>query len=84
MGSCANTAVCQKKRSAETKIAQPVCDICIVGGSGVPVCGCATNGGAPKKRASDKICPLFCITTTSGEELCGCAAEAYEESLEGN
>ncbi len=81
---CADAEECQgyqdKKRNA---IVHPICDICIVGDNGVPVCGCATAGGRNVRRETDRACPLFCITTDSGEELCGCAAEDYEKSLQG-
>ena len=80
---CADADVCQddlyKKRTAATDIAHPVCDICIVGANGVPVCGCATSSGGSKRRDADRICPQFCIETDEGETLCGCAAEDYEQ-----
>lgn len=79
--------VCQnypdQKRSAETEIVHPVCDICIVGQDGVPVCGCATSSDGVERRETEKICPLFCITTEDGETLCGCAAQAYEKANPG-
>ena len=81
---CADAEVCQgdqyKKRSPDTDITHPVCDICIVGANGVPVCGCATTSGGPKRRDAEKACPLFCIVTDEGETLCGCAAEDYEKA----
>ena len=83
---CADAEVCQDngntKRSAETDIIHPVCDICHVV-NGVTVCGCDTVSGGVKRRGEDKVCPEFCIITEDGETLCGCAAEAYEKSLQG-
>ena len=82
---CADTEICtssqDRKRNADTDIIPPVCDICIVGANGVPVCGCATAGGGPERRDTEKVCPLFCITTKNDGTLCGCAAEEYEDSL---
>ena len=87
LGDCAETEVCQdianSKRSAETDIVYPVCDICYVNDKGVTVCGCAHPGGEKKRREADKVCPEFCIVTLTGETLCGCEAEAYEKSLQG-
>lgn len=84
---CADAKICQdvqeQKRSAETDIVHPVCDICVVGEDGLPVCGCATSSQGAERRDTEKICPLFCISTEDGETLCGCAAEAYEESNRG-
>lgn len=85
---CADAEVCQngqdEKRSADTDIVHPVCDICIVGPDGIPVCGCATSSDGVERRETEKVCPLFCITTEDGETLCACAAQAYEEANQGN
>ncbi len=84
---CVDADVCQgdqdKKRSADTDIVHPICDICEVNADGVKVCGCATADGGSKRRATERVCPLFCITTEDGDELCGCAAEDYENSSNG-
>ena len=85
---CADAEVCQvdsdnKKRSAETDVVHPVCDICTVDENGVTVCGCATAGEEVKRRGTEQVCPEYCILTVDGETLCGCAAEAYEDSLQG-
>lgn len=87
---CADADVCQdhqkRKRNAETDIIHPVCDICIIGDNGVRVCGCAAPGGGKGKmrRDTERVCPLFCITTKKGQTLCGCAAQDYEKSGNGN
>ena len=87
LAGCADAEVCQdignSKRSAETDIVYPVCDICYVDANGATVCGCAHPSGGKERRGEDEICPDFCIVTDEGETLCGCAAEAYEKSLQG-
>ena len=87
LGDCAETPVCQdianNKRSADTDIAHPVCDICYVDANGATVCGCTHAGSEKMRRGADKVCPDFCIVTETGETLCGCEAEAYEKSLQG-
>ena len=86
-GDCAEAPVCQdiskEKRSAETDIVYPVCDICYVDANGATVCGCNDPSGGVKRREKEKVCPDFCIFTETGETLCGCEAEAYEKSLQG-
>ena len=81
---CVNAPNCQdyqnRKRNAATDIIHPVCDICIVTDNGTVKCGCATSKRDLKSRATEKICPLFCIDTPDEGELCGCAAEDYENS----
>ena len=85
---CADAEVCQgyrdEKRSAESGITHPICDICIVGENGVPVCGCAVPGGGPERRGLERVCPQFCIVTEDGKTVCGCAAEDYEDSSRGS
>ena len=79
---CAQVPRCQailSKRNADPLI-HPVCDICIIS-DGQKKCGCETDkANAVGKRATNKVCPLFCIRTTEGKVLCGCAAQAYESS----
>ena len=87
LGDCAEAPVCQDagntKRSAETDIVYPVCDICYVDDNGATVCGCNHPSRGVKARGEEEICPDFCIVTVTGETLCGCEAEAYEKSLQG-
>ena len=84
---CDDAEACQgyqgKKRNAGSEIVHPVCDICVMGDNGVPICGCAVAGGGKMRRAAENFCPEFCIVTKSGDEVCGCAAEEYEESSQG-
>lgn len=80
---CADAAVCQNTQDRKRNITPPVCDICIVGSDGHPVCGCATPGNGTVKRDEVEACPLFCITTEDGETLCGCEAVAYEKANQG-
>ena len=87
---CADAEVCQesnkiKKREADTDMARPDCDICVVGPDGTVACGCRTDG-PPKleQREPTKLCPLFCVITADGQEICGCAAEDYLKSHPGS
>ena len=85
---CADAEVCQgyqdEKRSAESDIIYPICDICIVDDNGVTHCGCAVPGGGPDRRGLERPCPQYCIVTEDGKTLCGCAAQDYENSLHGS
>ena len=83
LAGCADAAVCQNTQDRKRSPVPPVCDICIVGPDGVPVCGCAAPGNGTAKRDVEKVCPLFCIFTEDGGTLCGCDAVAYEQANEG-
>ena len=83
LGNCIESEGCIAKRSAETDIVYPVCDICYVDANGATVCGCTHPSGGVKRREERKVCPEICIVTETGETLCGCEAEAYEKSLQG-
>ena len=84
---CAEAGVCQespeRKRSADKYVVHPVCQVCIVGDNGIPVCGCATSGEGVERRDTEKRCPQYCIFTEDGQTLCGCAAQTYEDSNQG-
>lgn len=81
---CADADVCVSKREAKTEIIRPICDICRVTDKGVVECCGTIVPGALERRDSEKICPLFCITTEEGDTLCGCAAQDYQRSLQTN
>lgn len=80
---CALLDICtgplNRKRSAG-----PHCDSCEVNDEGVvKCCGVIVSEGL-KQRDTERICPLYCITTEDGEELCGCDAQDYERSMQGD
>ena len=85
---CADTHLCKggqvSKRSAESEILHPICDLCqVVDSTAIDCCGTIVSG-VLKRTDLESVCPLYCITTKDGETLCGCAAQDYIISLQGD
>lgn len=72
---CADAEACQggqdRKRSAETDIVPPVCDICEVDDNGVTHCGCDTTPTATPKKRDTENCDI-CYINDEGVPVCGC------------
>ena len=83
----ADTHVCQGpqvfERKAESEIRHPFCGVCqVIDGDAADCCSTILSGGL-RRRESESVCPLYCITTKDGDTLCGCAAQDYLMSLQG-